>query len=113
MYLCGKIFLLLCKIKGVIMKLEAIEDIVIGCLIENLELSGEPLSPITLDTKPALDLSGFDSLRALEVIVMLEDKFECDLPPEKIFENTKFEEISVKGIARAINMLMKAKRYEQ
>jgi acyl carrier protein len=86
------------------------EQIVIDCLIENFELSGEPVPTITPDTKPALDLDGFDSLRTIEVIVTIEEKLECDLPPEKIFENKKFEDYSVKNIADAIDELIKAKK---
>ncbi|TVZ39759.1 acyl carrier protein [Alteromonadaceae bacterium 2753L.S.0a.02] len=89
---------------------EALEQVVIDCLKENLELSGEPVPPITRDTKPALDLGGFDSLRTLEVVVSLEEKLECDLPPEKLFENKKLEDVSVKGIAHAIDEIIKAKK---
>ena len=67
------------------MELSELENIVIQCLQENLELSGETVPPISRNTKPACDLSGFDSLRTIEVLINLEDKLNCDLPPEKIF----------------------------
>lgn len=92
------------------MTIEALEQIVIGCLKENLELSGEPVPPITGDTRPASDLGGFDSLRTIEVIVSLEDKFACDLPPEKIFGNRRLEDMSVRSIALAIDEIIKAKK---
>jgi len=92
------------------MSTEELERIIIDCLKENLELSGEPVPPIDRNTKPASDLGGFDSLRTIEVVVTLEEKLECDLPPEKLFEDKKFDDISVKGIALAIEDLIKAKK---
>lgn len=89
---------------------EELEQVIIDCLKDNFELSGESVPPITRYTKPALELGGFDSLRTIEVIVTLEDKLECDLPPEKIFENTKLENISIEGIAQAIGEIIKAKK---
>jgi len=85
------------------MSLQEIEDVVIHCLKENLELSGEPVPPITSSTKPACDLRGFDSLRTIEVLISIEEKVGCDLPPDKIFSGTKFEDITVSSIAIAID----------
>jgi Phosphopantetheine attachment site. len=79
-----------------------LEQIVIDCLVENLELSGESVPPITKTTKPACDISGFDSLRTIEVLVALEEKVECELPPDKIFSGKKFEDITVSTIASSI-----------
>lgn len=87
---------------------EALEQIIIDCLKENLELSGELVPHITRETKPALDFEGFDSLRTIEVIVSLEDKLECDLPLKKVFKNKGFEEISVKDMVKVIDELIKA-----
>ena len=92
------------------METEALEQIVIDCLKENLELSDEPVPLITPHTKPASDLNGFDSLRTIEVIISLEEKLNCDLPLEKIVGSKKFEEVSVKDIAQTIDKLIKAKK---
>lgn len=91
------------------MNLQELEDFVIQCLKENLELSGEPVPEITKSTKPATDLSGFDSLRAIEVLIALEEKIGCDLPPEKVFSNQKFEDITVSSLVSAIDTIRKEK----
>lgn len=84
------------------MGIEEVEQLVIECLQENLELSGEPVPKIDKNTKPACDLDGFDSLRAIEVVTDLEDKLKCELPPEKIFMGKSIEDVSVSSIASAI-----------
>ncbi|WP_086930224.1 acyl carrier protein [Agarilytica rhodophyticola] len=89
------------------MDIKELENAVILCLQENLELSGEPVPPITKHTKPASDLSGFDSLRTIEVLISLEDKVGCDLPPDKLFAGKKFEELTVSSIAQAIDKVNK------
>jgi len=43
------------------------------------ELSGATKENITSDTCPIRDLSGFDSLRAIETSSLLESEFGCDL----------------------------------
>lgn len=89
------------------MSIEELQNIVIECLRENLELSGEEIPPITKNTRPACDLSGFDSLRTIEVLVALEEKIGCDLPPDKIFSGMKFEDATVSTITRAIDQFEK------
>jgi len=89
------------------MGLQELENIVIECLKENLELSGEAVPLITKNTKPACDLSDFDSLRAIEVLVSIEEKVGCDLPPDKIFFDKKFDDITVSSIAEAIDKVKK------
>ena len=89
------------------MVLSEIEDVVIHCIKDNLELSGESVVPITKNTKPARDLKGFDSLRTLEVIVSIEEKIGCELPHDKIFSGKKIEDITVTSIANAIDEVRK------
>lgn len=91
------------------MGIQEIEKMVIECLKKNLELSGDEVPSITGKTRPAFDLRGFDSLRALEVIVSLEEQFNCDLPPEKIFFSARLEDVSVSSIAVAIEKIRKEK----
>ncbi|SEL65634.1 acyl carrier protein [Nitrosovibrio tenuis] len=89
------------------MNLEELEIIVIQCLRENLELSGDPIPIITSSTKPAHDFIGFDSLRTIEVLISIEEKVGCELPPEKIFSDKRFEDITVSSIANAIYQIKK------
>lgn len=91
------------------MNLQEIESAVIECLTKNLELSGEAVPRITKNTKPASDLSGFDSLRVLEVVVSLEEKFQCDISPEKVFFNARFDDVTVSSIAIAIDKILKGR----
>ena len=83
------------------------ERIVIKCIQENMELSGEPVPQIAKSTKPACDLSGFDSLRTLEVLVSIEEKIGCELPPDKIFSDIQFEDVTVSTIVNAIIKIKK------
>jgi|GEM_PF-2647959 len=84
-----------------------IEKIVIACIQENLELSGETVPALNGSTKPATDLSGFDSLRTLEVLVNIEEKLSCELPPDKVFTGMKFEDITISDLADAIQKVKK------
>lgn len=84
-----------------------IEEIVIACLRENLELSGEAIPPINSKTNPATDLNGFDSLRTLEVLISIEEQVGCELPPDKIFPGMKFEDITVNAMVNAIQKVKK------
>ncbi|MEQ8289309.1 MAG: acyl carrier protein [Gammaproteobacteria bacterium] len=89
------------------MKLAEIEKIVIQCLVENLKLSGEPIPNITPDTKPGCDLSGFDSIRTLEVLINIEEKLNCELSPDKVFLDKKMEDVAVSTIAKTIHKIKK------
>lgn len=82
-----------------------LEEIVIACLQENLELSGEAVPVISGDTKPATDLDGFDSLRTLEVLISIEEQLDCELTPDKIFSVLKLEDITVRAMATAIQKI--------
>lgn len=86
---------------------EELEKVVIGCFRENLELSGEEIPPISESTRPACDLKGFDSLRAIEVLFSIENKLGGDLPPDKVFSTIKFEDATVSAITEAIAKLIK------
>ena len=89
------------------MGISELEQVVIDCLIENLELSGEAVPPITTATRPACDISGFDSLRTIEILVALEEKVGCDLPPDKMFSGRQLDDFTVSTIARSIYELKK------
>ncbi len=84
-----------------------IEQIVIACIRENLELAGEAVPIITRNTYPANELSGFDSLRTLEVLIGIEEKLECELPPDKVFSGMKFEDVTIGSLVNAIQKIKK------
>ena len=89
------------------MSFEELQKVVIECLKENLKLSGEPVPPITKDTNPACDLAGFDSLRTIEILVTLEEKIGCELPPDKVFAKVRFDEATISTITEAIDRVEK------
>ena len=64
---------------------EKLEDIVRSCLLEVLELP--PETELAVDGE--LYSYGMDSLRCMELVVMLEEKFECLFP----FEHMVLDEI--------------------
>ncbi|MEW8051119.1 MAG: acyl carrier protein [Candidatus Thiodiazotropha sp.] len=82
-----------------------IEQIVIACIRENMELSGEVVPIITMNTNPANELSGFDSLRTLEVLIGIEERLECELPPDKVFSGMSYEDITVSSLVSAIQKI--------
>lgn len=43
------------------------------------EMSGQPDSEINVNTCPTQDLPGFDSLRGVEVIMLLSTLLDCDI----------------------------------
>ncbi len=67
------------------MKLNQIVHEVVNCIRANLKDSGDEVPEINRDTELLKGISGFDSLRAIEVLVELEDIFKHELPPEKVF----------------------------
>ncbi len=88
------------------MNIEQIEQNIIIYIKTNLENSQDPIPTITRDTSPLDDISGFDSLRAIEVLIDLEEVFQCELPPEKIFASPQHQSNTVREIAKAIFSLM-------
>lgn len=89
------------------MSIEKIEYIFIECLKKNLELSEGEIPPINKNTKLACDLSNFDSLRTVEVLILVGEKLGCELPAHKVFSEIKFEDADVSTIAAAIDKVRK------
>ncbi len=96
------------------MKLKELENKIIECIKQNIELSGDTIdAPITTKTSPLNDIKGFDSLRAIEVALELETVFECDLPPEKLFANTNSDPLDIGGLAKSLEkILLEAENHE-
>lgn len=88
------------------MDVEKIENIFIECLKENLELSGDKIPSINRNTKPC-DLNGFESLRTIEVLVLVGERLDCELSAHKVFSEIKFEDADVSTIVAAIDKLRK------
>lgn len=66
---------------------EQIELEIIDCIKKNIEESGDAVPEITRGTGVLTGIPGFDSLRAIEVLIDLEEVFECELPPEDVFND--------------------------
>ena len=64
-----------------------LEQIIIECLIENIEMSGAVAPAISAQTAPLSDISGFDSLRTLELLTELEVRLDCQIPSSVFFRN--------------------------
>jgi acyl carrier protein len=89
------------------MNLQQLELDIIQCLSDNIKSSGESVPVITRNTAPQSDIEGFDSLRTLEVLIELEEKLGCELPPEKVFPNPYHSEQTVEDLAKAIFKIVK------
>lgn len=67
------------------MEVKEIEQLVIDCIRQNIEDSEEEIPEITPTTGVFTGIAGFDSLRAIEVLVSLEDKLGKELSPDDVF----------------------------
>lgn len=88
------------------MELSQFEQEVITQLSLNLEDSQDEVPVITARTGIFTGISGFDSLRAIEVLVALEAVFDRELPPEKIFVKKPTSETTVSDVAKAIKAIV-------
>lgn len=88
------------------MKINELEDLVITCIQQNIEDSDEEAPEITRTTGVFTGISGFDSLRAVEVLVTLEEKLGKELPPEHVFVSEPAGSDRVCDIANAIKTIV-------
>ena len=58
---------------------------VVAVLKEVQEISGEEYVDIGLQDKPLGTLGGFDSLKGIEVTVMVEGRLECEIERDSLF----------------------------
>lgn len=84
------------------MEIKELEDLVIDCIKQNIEDSEEEIPEITSTTGVFTGIAGFDSLRAIEVLVTLEDKLGKELSPDNIFVSKPAGSDRVCDIAKAI-----------
>lgn len=83
-----------------------IEFELIKCLRENIEECEEEVPELDGGTSVFSGIAGFDSLRALEVLVSLEDAVGCELPPEKIFTKEPAGTDTIADLVRAIDKVI-------
>ena len=62
-----------------------IEQMLIDVVCQLQELSGREKVPVTADTKPVLDMPGFDSLNGVEATVEVLDRLKLDLDFNNVF----------------------------
>jgi acyl carrier protein len=61
---------------------QQIYEAVVKAVTEILELNGKPIPIISEQTRPIGDLAGFDSLNALETIILISTSLGVDIAPE-------------------------------
>ncbi|NQY88653.1 MAG: acyl carrier protein [Colwellia sp.] len=83
-----------------------IEFELIKCLRENIEECEEEVPELDGSTSVFNGIAGFDSLRALEVLVSLEDAIGCELPPEKVFTKEPTGTDTIADLACAIKKIV-------
>ncbi len=88
------------------MKNNSVEEKVIECISQNIVESGGEVPAIKGSTSMFSEIAGFDSLRAIEVLIALEDYFKCELPLEKIFTKEPPGSECVNDIVQAVNRLV-------
>lgn len=84
------------------MEMIQLELQLINCIKNNIEQSGEEVPDISGDTVLQDGIPGFDSLRAIEVLIELETELDCELPPEKVFTKKSNEQDTIEDMAKAI-----------
>ena len=67
------------------MEAEGIESMVVAVLKEAQEISGEDYVGIGPGDKPLGKLDGFDSLKGIEVTVMIESQVGCEIEMDSLF----------------------------
>ena len=93
------------------MDMRQLELKLIDCIKMNIEQSGDEIPDISIDTVMQDGIPGFDSLRAIEVLIDLESELECELPPEKIFVKKPPEKDSIQDVAKAVmNIIVQEKK---
>lgn len=83
-----------------------IEMELIKCIQENIEECGDDVPELNEGTSLFSGIAGFDSLRAIEVLISLEDAVGCDLPPESVFTKDPSGTESIRDLACAISKLV-------
>jgi len=89
------------------MEVADVEQHLMSCIRSNIEESGGDAPAISRDTGIQDEIAGFDSLRAIEVLIELEAEFDCELPPEKVLSKTR-EDNTVANVSQNIlNILIR------
>jgi acyl carrier protein len=88
------------------MNIKQIEEKIIKCIKNNMKESGDEVPEINQSTGILTGISGFDSLRAIEVLIDLEDIFNCELPPEKVFIKIPAGTDNINDLAKAVQKIV-------
>jgi acyl carrier protein len=92
--------------KGIAMNMIQIEMELIKCIKDNIEECGDDIPDLDESTSIFEGIAGFDSLRAIEVLVTLEDAVGCELPLEKVFTKKPPGTENIRDLASAINKIV-------
>ncbi len=88
------------------MNMIQIEMELINCIKNNIEECGDEIPELDGNTPVFDGIAGFDSLRAIEVLVSLEDSVGCELPIEKVFTKKPPGTDNIRDMANAINKIV-------
>lgn len=88
------------------MEIKELEDLVISCIRQNIAHSYEDIPEILPTTGLFTDIAGFDSLRAIEVLITLEHKLGKELSPDHVFVSKPAGSDRVCDIANAIKAVL-------
>jgi acyl carrier protein len=88
------------------MDIKTIELEIINCIKGNIEDSGDEVPEINRGTGVFTGIAGFDSLRAIEVLISLEEVFDCELPPEKVFVKKPPGTDDIGDVAKAVQNIV-------
>ncbi|MGH1432556.1 MAG: hypothetical protein ACRBB4_15745 [Neptuniibacter sp.] len=88
------------------MDLKQLESEIISQISLNLEDSKEKVPVITGSTGVFKGISGFDSLRAMELLVTLESVYDQEFLPEKVFVRRPPSATTVSDMAKAMQKII-------
>ena len=71
------------------MNQEQIESMLIEVVCEIQKISGRPIVDVTADTKPVVDMPGFDSLNGVESTIEVSGRINKDVPFNNVFVDDK------------------------
>ena len=89
------------------MEIEEIKKSLIECITKNLVESKNEVVALDGDTVLLNDIDGFDSLRAIEVLVDFEEIVNTELPPETILLDENNAPISINEICSRVHNIVK------
>lgn len=83
-----------------------IEQQLLQCIKENLEESKNEIPTLEANTEIFTAIDGFDSLRAIEILIKMESVLGCELPFERVFNKKPAGSDKICDAAEAIYSLV-------